>query len=402
MLNQFSNIKKLLLIGIAVASTKVVLLLFAYFFNAETYNLFNQVYYTASMVILFGSLGFNIAVTRISLNIKLVAVAVLVNVFIAYLFLQVTSEPFISVYQIASVILYALFSSLGGIYVFQLLFSGNYKDYAILTLLYSLLHLLIIPVVLFLNADLFLILPVVSFLWFIIGFPKYIKKNGNSIREIKEFYKIGLSAFIINSAVSLALAADKYFVNHFFPLELANSYTFAWSITAPMFYIGVLVEQFLFSETNTSRTNILKRGFILSTSFIFIYAVAVLFVINFFPELIPDSIDYTYLLKITTLMITGYSIYVIFHFPVNAYLFKSLGTEKQKTISLAFAVIISCFIALYILIFKGMISIDYVGLLAITWSYIFTLLATKILIMFREDISKEPVKSILEIKNFEP
>ena len=402
MLNQFSNIKKLLLIGIAVASTKVVLLLFAYFFNAETYNLFNQVYYTASMVILFGSLGFNIAVTRISLNIKLVAVAVLVNVFIAYLFLQVTSEPFISVYQIASVILYALFSSLGGIYVFHLLFSGDYKDYAILTLLYSLLHLLIIPVVLFLNADLFLILPVVSFLWFIIGFPKYIKQKGNSKREIKEFYKIGLSAFIINSAVSLALAADKYFVNHFFPLELANSYTFAWSITAPMFYIGVLVEQFLFSETNTSRTNILKRGFILSTSFIFIYAVAVLFVINFFPNLIPDSVDYTYLLKITTLMITGYSIYVIFHFPVNAYLFKSLGTEKQKTISLAFAVIISCFIALYILIFKGMISIDYVGLLAITWSYIFTLLATKILIMFREDISKEPVKSILEIKNFEP
>ena len=90
MLYQFSNIKKLFLLGIAVASTKVVLLLFAYFFNAENYNLFNQIYYTASMVILFGSLGFNIAVTRVGLNLKLVAVAVLVNVFIAYVFLQVT------------------------------------------------------------------------------------------------------------------------------------------------------------------------------------------------------------------------------------------------------------------------------------------------------------------------
>ncbi|MGB5287298.1 MAG: hypothetical protein WBN42_02330, partial [Ignavibacteriaceae bacterium] len=310
MLYQFSNIKKLFLLGIAVASTKVVLLLFAYFFNAENYNLFNQIYYTASMVILFGSLGFNIAVTRVGLNLKLVAVAVLVNVFIAYVFLQVTSEPFVSVYQIASIIIYALFSSLGGIYVFHLLFSGNYKDYVILTLLYSLLHLLIIPVVLFLNADLFLVLPFVSFLWFVIGFPKYIKQNGSSKKEIKEFYKIGLSAFIINSAVSLALAADKYFVNHFFSLELANSYTFAWGITAPMFYIGVLVEQFLFSETNITRSNILKRGFILSTSFIFIYAIAVLFVINFFPNVFPGSVNYNYVLKITTLMITGYSLYV--------------------------------------------------------------------------------------------
>ena len=68
MLNQFSNIKKLLLIGVAVASTKVVLLLFAYFFNAETYNLFNQVYYTASMVILFGSLIFKIVVKKLNIN----------------------------------------------------------------------------------------------------------------------------------------------------------------------------------------------------------------------------------------------------------------------------------------------------------------------------------------------
>jgi hypothetical protein len=402
MLNQFTNIKKLFLIGVAVASTKVVLILFAYFFNAETYNLFNQVYYTASMVILFGSLGFNIAVTRVSLNKKLVAVAVLINVFIAYLFLQVTSQPFVSAYEIASVILYALFSSIGGIYVFQLLFSGNYKDYVILTLLYSFLHLLLIPFVLYFNTTIFIVLPAVSFLWFIIGFPKYIKQNGKSKREIKEFYKVGISAFIINSAVSLALAADKYFVNHFFPLELANSYTFAWGITAPMFYIGALVEQFLFSETNTSKSNILKRGFILSTTFIIIYAIALLLIINFFPGIIPASVNYSYVIKITTLMITGYSLYVIFHFPVNAYLFKSLSTEKQKSISIAFAIIISSFLILYILIFRGVITINYVLLLILTWSYIFTLLVTKIFIMFHKEAGNENISPIMDIKNLEP
>ena len=166
MQNQFANIKKLFLIGLAVASTKVVLILFAYFFNAETYNLLNQVYYTASMVVLFGSLGFNIAITRVRLNIRLVAAAVFVNVIVTYLFLQIISAPFSYAYEIVSVIIYAFFISLGGIYTFQLLFSGNYKDYVLLTIYYSVLHLLLIPLVLFLKADLFITLPLISFLWF--------------------------------------------------------------------------------------------------------------------------------------------------------------------------------------------------------------------------------------------
>lgn len=68
MLNQFTNIKKLFFLGVAVASTKVMLLLFAYFFDAETYNQFNQVYYTASIIILFGSLGFNIIIRKVNFN----------------------------------------------------------------------------------------------------------------------------------------------------------------------------------------------------------------------------------------------------------------------------------------------------------------------------------------------
>jgi len=402
MLNQFANIKKLFFLGVAVASTKVMLLLFAYFFDADTYNQFNQIYYTASMVILFGSLGFNIAVTRINLSPSLVTASVFLTTLLAYLFLQVISAPFENVFEIVSILIYCLFISLSGIYVFHLLFSGRYRDYVLLTLLYSALHLLIIPAILFLKLSLFSILPVVAFLWFLIGTPKYIKQKDSSFRNLKEFYKVGVSAFVINSAVSLALAADKYFVNHFFSVELANSYTFAWGLTAPMFYIGVLIEQYLFSETNTSKSNILKRGFILVTTFVILYAAAMIAAIYLFPNIMPASVDHATVLKIFTLMISGYSVYVILHFPVNAYLFKALGTGKQKTISLYFSIIILVYILLYVLILQGIFIIDYVWLLVFTWSYIFTLLITKIILMFREDKGQEPADNIVEMTNLEP
>jgi len=402
MLNQLSNIKKLFFLGVAVASTKVMLLLFAYFFDAEKYNQFNQIYYTASIIILFGSLGFNIAVTRISITWRTVFAAVAANAIVVYLILQLISAPFYSLFEIVSVVIYSVFISLSGIFIFQMLFAGRYKVYVTLTVLYSILHLLLIPAVIFFNIDFFIALPMIGVLWFLSALPKFIKAEDPSQRNIKEFYKIGVSAFVINSAVSLALAADKYFVNHFFSLELANSYTFAWGLTAPMFYIGVIIEQFLFSESRPSKANILRKGFSLSASLVIVYALILLIAVNFFPSLIPKSVDYNYVLNIVTLMISGYSVYVIFHFPVNAYLFKSLGIEKQKTISLIFSIIILAFVISYTIIMQGVIEINYLWLLIITWSYIFTLLAAKIFIMFRKTAEEEPVTTISEITNLEP
>jgi len=402
MFSQLSNIKKLFFLGIAVASTKVMLLLFAYFFNADTYNQFNQIYYTASIIILFGSLGFNIAVTRIGITRKTVSAAVAINTIIVYLILQLISAPFENPLEILSIICYSIFIATAGIFIFQLLFAGRYKDYVLLTLLYSILHLMLIPAVIFFNIDFFIALPLIGLLWFLSGLPRYIKVKESSHGRIKEFYKIGVSAFVINSAVSLALAADKYFVNHFFSVDLANSYTFAWGLTAPMFYIGVIIEQFLFSETRPSKSSILKKGFSLSASFVILYATALLIAVNFFPDLIPVSVNYNYVLDILTLMITGYSVYVIFHFPVNAYLFKSLGTEKQKTISIIFSIIIFAFVILYTVIMQGVVTINYIWLVIISCSYIFTLLVTKILIMFRKTAEEVPITQIPEITNLEP
>ncbi|OQY70207.1 MAG: hypothetical protein B6D44_16280 [Ignavibacteriales bacterium UTCHB2] len=402
MRNQFANIKKLMLLGFAVVSTKVMLLLFAYFFNSETYNHFNQIYYTASIVILFGSLGFNIAVTRINVSMWLLTFAVVLTTSIAYLFLQILSSPFENGIEIFSILLYCTFISITGIRVFQILFSGKYRDYVLLTLLYSILHLLIIPAIIFFNVSLFALLPAIAVLWFIIGYPKFIKQTGSTEAGFKEFYKIGISAFVINSAVSLALAADKYFVNHFFPIEIANAYTFSWSLTAPMFYIGVVIEQYLFSESNKSKSNILKRGFLLNVVLVVFYAVIASLIINFFPGIIPSSVEYKMVLKIFSFMLIGYSVYVAAHFPINAYLFKSLGVGKQKRISIFFTIIIVIYIAVYILILREIISIDYISLLLITWSYIFALLITKALIMFGGKEVDPSYNNLMELKNLEP
>jgi hypothetical protein len=406
LLNQLSNIKKLFLLGFAVASTKVMLLLFAYFFDAETYNQFNQIYYTASLIILFSSLGFNIAVTRINISLKIVCLAVLVNALFVYAILQIVSDPFGNLFGIVSILVYSILISASGIFVFHLLFAGRYRDYVLLTILYSLFHLFIIPAIIFFQLNLFTALPAAALLWFLTVLIKYVNQKNIpvdvSFNNLREFYKIGLSAFVINSAVSLALAADKYFVNHFFNLEVANSYTFAWGLTAPMFYIGVIIEQYLFSELNTSKANILKKGFSLSTLLVILYAVCVLLAVNFFPAMLPSSVNYSVVISILSLMISGYSIYVIFHFPVNAYLFKSLGTEKQKSISIIFSIIISAFVVLYIIIMQEVITINYLWLLIITWSYIFILLITKIFIMFKKDAEGIIPEPTLDVKNLEP
>ena len=125
MLNQFANIKKLMLLGFAVVSTKVMLLLFAYFFNSETYNHFNQIYYTASIVILFGSLGFNIAVTRVNVSMWLLTFSVVVTTSIAYLFLQIISSPFENGIEIFSILLYCTFISITGISCFSNIIFGK-------------------------------------------------------------------------------------------------------------------------------------------------------------------------------------------------------------------------------------------------------------------------------------
>lgn len=228
------SIKKFILIGISLFAFKSVLLVFAYTLDVNQYNTFNQAYYTASILILFGSLGFNISQTRIPIKSTLIILFVSLNTVIAFLVLHFLSKPFNNYLEVISIIIYSVLISVGGILNFRLLFEGRYKKYVLILFMLTAAHLLIIPGVIYLHLKILTLLASISVLWFISVYMLFNKETRKDVK-LGEFYKIGFSAFVINSAVSLGLAADKFIVNHYLTTEIANAYTFAWSVTAPLF-----------------------------------------------------------------------------------------------------------------------------------------------------------------------
>jgi hypothetical protein len=305
-----------------------------------------------------------------------------INVIITYLILHLISNTFSEITEIITVFIYSTFSAVGGVLNFKLLFDGKYKKYFWVMLLFAIAHFMIIPAVIFFNVNIFTALSIFIVLWFFIVY-RIFDKGFSDNKNYTEYFKIGFSAFIINSAVSLGLAADKFIVNHFFSIDIANAYTFAWGLTAPIFYIGNLIEKYLYAEPKPDKNRILKKGFLFSLLLISTYTGGILIVINFFPSLLPGSVSNEIFGSIFTFMITGYSLYVIFHFPLNTYLFKVSDTKKQKTISVYFFFIILVFAFVFYYIINNTFEFNFQMLLIAVWIYIFTLLIVKALIIFR-------------------
>lgn len=354
-------------------------------------------YYTASILIIFGSLGFGFAVCRINTTVKTVLLGVLFNIIITFAVLSFLSEPFTNVYHILSVFVYSLFSSVGGIFTFQHLFQGRIKNHVLLMLTNAALHLSIIPFVILLDADIFLILPFVTLTWFIIGYRGFRKYNESKINdesrnkiknksmiksELASLYKIGITTFIINGAVSLALVADKYIVNHYFPVETANAYTFSWGLIAPIFYIGNLIEKLIYGATSNESFKVFSKAFVIMLLLAAVYSASLVSIVNFLPGVIPSTINAALLLKILTFMITGYAVYSVINFPVNGYLFKFAETSKQKTIAVGYIITLIAFIILFLIFNDGTELTDYHTLLILIWSFIFSLLIIKTIVVF--------------------
>lgn len=374
-------LKKFALIGASIFLYKVVFLTYAYAFTLQQYNYFNQSYYTASILILFGSLGFNISVTRMPVGTVTLFLFITLNAAITYFVLHLISAPFRDITEILPVIIYSIFTAAGGVLNFKLLFDGNYQKYFLMMLLFAFAHFMIIPAVLIFNFNIFPSLCVFTVLWFFIVNKTYNHGISGKI-NYNEFYKIGFSAFVINSAVSLALVADKFIVNHFFSPGIANAYTFAWGLTAPVFYIGNLVEKYLFAESKPDKNKLLVKGFLFSLSLILIYIAGIITAVNFYPSLLPDSVSKEIFGNIFVFMITGYSIYVVLHFPINTYLFKVIDTNKQKIISIYYSVVIVIFSFLFFLTIQNVFQLNYQTLLTAVWIYIFILLSIKTFIIF--------------------
>ncbi len=375
------SIKKFILIGLSLFLFKSVFIAYAYTFSQIQYNQFNQSYYTASILILFASLGFNISQTRIPIKTIAIFFFVTINSLLTYFVLSLVSDTFSNITDAIPVIIYTIFVSAGGILNFRLLFDGKYQKYSWVMFMLAAAHFIIIPGVLFFGLSIFPSLAVLIVIWFFAVYRLFDKEDLKN-RNFREYYKLGFSAFVINSAVSLGLAGDKFIVNHFFATDIANAYTFAWGLTAPIFYIGTLIEKYLFAEPKPDKTRILKKGFILSLIIISAYTFGIITIIKLFPALLPAAISKEIFGHIFIFMITGYSLYVILHFPLNTYLFKVIDTGKQKKISLYFSIIILISIFMFYYLINYVPGLNYQMLLAAVWIYIFTLLIVKMVIIF--------------------
>jgi hypothetical protein len=374
--------QRFVLIGSTIFSNKVILILIAYFFTEVQYNLFNKAYYTASVLILFGTLGFDFAINRINTSFTMIVLGVIINVTAALTILFFISEPFTNFYQVISIFIYSLFACIGGIFTFQHLFQGRIKTYVMLMFTNALLHLLIIPFITILKADIFLLFPFITLAWFLIGYPGFVKHNKNKANNLYALYKLGVSTFIINGAVSLALVADKYIVNHYFPIETANAYTFSWGLIVPLLYIGNIIEKLIYSSTSGDSLKVFRKSLIILLMLVAVYSVLLLAAVNFLPSMIPSSINSTRLVQILSFMITGYALFVVINFPVNGYLFKFAETTKQKSVAAAYLSTIIIFPSAFIFFNGGTVITNYHTLLFLIWAFIFLLLVIKTGVIF--------------------
>jgi len=374
--------QRFVLIGSTIFSNKLILILIAYFFSGVQYNTFNKAYYTASILILFGTLGFDFAINRINTSFKMIVLGVTLNVIAALAILFFISDPFTNFYQLISIFIYSLFACLGGIFTFQHLFQGRIKTYVVLMFTNALLHLMIIPFITLLKADIFLLFPLITLTWFLIGYPGFLKYNKAKGENLAALYKLGVSTFMINSAVSLALVADKYIVNHYFPIDTANAYTFSWGLIVPLLYLGNVVEKLIYSSTSGDSVRIFKKSLIILLMLVVAYSILLLSAVNFLPAVIPNSINSVRLVQILSFMITGYALFVVINFPVNGYLFKFAETTKQKSVAAAYLVTIIIFPIAFFLINGGTEITNYRTLLLLIWSFIFLLLIIKTVVVF--------------------
>ncbi len=347
------------------------------------YNEFNKIYYTASLVILFGSFGFYISISLLNFTKLVVLLGVVLNTIITFFILYFTpgfNKDFIFA---TAVIIYSIIYSLIGIYSFKILFDGDYIRSSLLMFLTAFTNILIIPLAAIsrINISISIIISATTalLLTYRIIFVKEQNKHKNG--NFKDLYVIGLSAFIINNIVPFALIANKYIANQYFDIITANAYTFAWGITAPIFYIGVLVEKMMYSFKENSKTKILKNSFLLLTIMILIYNAALIAAINYFTFLLPKSIDLNLFRKIIYFMTSGYSIYVLFHFPVNGYLFKFSKIVTQEKVALWFFVFTIISGSVLYLIKGYSLILGYQQLLIAVWFFIFSLLGIKIFLM---------------------
>lgn len=373
-------LKNTFIIAIAFILQKSFNLIIPYFLNDVNFNHFNKVYYYASLVSTIGTFGFTYAITQINFTPYILLFFVVLNVIISYIIVNIFYSANLSIFNIVIVFIISLTSITFNIYNFLLLFYSKTNKYFLTIIIISLSNFASLILSYIFNSNLILFYGLLNLLGLTFCFKFFDKGSVSEFYHLKKFYKIGASTFLINSAAGIVLMADKFISNNLFNVPIANAYTFAWAVVAPIFYLGNVAEKNIYAANGKNELkNSFYYSFILITVGLILYFCAIIIIINYYPKLIPKSIDITYFKSIVTTMFVGYSIYIYLHFPVNGILFKFNLYSTQKIISFLHIVVLSAFTIFY---FMNLIKIEpneYFSLFSTVLTILFILSIIKII-----------------------
>ena len=379
------SIKQIITLGLTLVLPRIPILLAAYVLSKENYFFFNKYYYTAAMQILWSSFGFEFAISFTKTKYTLLTGSILTNVLITSIVLYFAVIEELNIYKFMAISSYSFFVTVANVINFRILYTGKAFIYLLTNMLNAILLFLAIMLGgIYAENGLIIGLTLGAALYFItvLAFQFRNEREQFDGKSLKELYTLGFSSFVINSIVPFLLAADKFIVNHNFENITANSYTFAWGLTAPLFYIGNIFEKLIYAEKKEVTKKMVLVNGLLNIALITIYAIAVFTAINISDSILPQSVSKEMVRSITLIMLIGYSIYAIVHFPLNGYLFKQKNKSFPKKIAVLYVIAAAVFVILYALI-REELYVHYTRLLFFNFTVLTVLLIIKIAVVLR-------------------
>lgn len=339
-------LKRTIVITLGLVLEKLFLFFLPYFLTSGTYNEFNKNYYLAGLISSFAVFGFNFSVKFVKLRTSLIFALVIVNCLIVASILWLFFEkgafsPFALFYGVISIML--------SILQFEFLFTGKLKEYASAVMIIFTASVISLVGSIALGLDLFLLLTIFNAVSLVIILSFSEKKELTGMPNVLNFYKVGLSAFIINGVAVVVLATGKYLSTNLFEETAANSYIFASLLITPLFFAGNILERVIYT---LKKKLFNSKLLIMGLSFLFYISISAGIVALWliFPQLLPKSIDGGTLIRILIFMLLGTSIFSSLHFPLNGILFKESKTETQKQAAIYNFILILIFgLGLYLL-----------------------------------------------------
>jgi hypothetical protein len=327
---------------------------------------------------MIGTFGFTYAITQLNFTPVILSALVFFNIIISFLLVYFFSGIDVSIINFAYILLISFSSILFSVYNFHLLFNSKTNKYFITILIISVSYFAALGISILMGIDILLLYSIFGLAGLILSFNFFDLGKVKAISDIKKFYKIGFSTFVINSAAGMILMADKFFANNVFSIEVANAYTFSWALIAPIFYLGNIAEKNIYAaDTKKSIKSSLINSLGLILLGLITYALLMYLVTNYYPNLLPGSINLNLFTDIFLYMLLGYSLFIFFHFPVNGILFKLNFHDSQKLTSYAYLIIIGIFVALYFFDIIKISTDNYLLLLSLVVTILLVLSVSK-------------------------